>query len=1142
MRARDGRLVYAPTDLVRFLASPYASFLERLALERPGAVRPDPPDATSRLLSARGAAHEQAVLARFVARHGPACVIARGPDAGARTREALAAGRPLIAQAALAHDDLEGYADLLVRGPGGWEVWDAKLARAPRPGDLVQLGAYALLLERATGARPARLGLALGDGSEVAWRTDDVAFHTAAVERALRAQMASFRPEEPPDPEPGADHGRWQGEAERFFARTDHLVQVAGIERTQIEALRRAGVHTLAALAARGPAPVPGIGARALERLCQQARLQAQARAAGTLPYEVLPPTPDDPLRGLARLPPRSPGDVVLDLEGFPLVEGGLEYLWGVVAEEDGAPRHRAWWAHDAEQERRAVLAFLAWATERRRRHPDLHIYHYAAYERTALQRLVGRHGAGEDLLDDLLRGDVLVDLYPVVHQGLRIGTSSYSIKHIERLYRGPREGSVADGGDSIAAYEAWLASGEPADPARSPRLEALRAYNEDDCQSTWGLLGWLRERQAEHGIAWVPLRAPEAEDDAPAPALSPANAAREALAEGMLAEARGAPGEGPVDGARAGDEETRRLTTLLAHLLQFHRREDKPSWWAHFARRAMSPDDLVADPDSIGRLVRMKRPETPLQRSTGVWYAFEPEQETRLVEGDDALLISGAVAGAVTLERFDGPGQVLLKLGASALRSLGGKAPSRGALIPSGPLTTEGLRAAIAEVAEAWHRERRLPPCLDTLLRRRAPRLVAGAALPTAAEMADPVAAAVRVARALDGTTLCVQGPPGTGKTFVGARMIAALLADGRDVGLTAHSHKAVHQLLLEVGRAVGPGFRALKAGDGGEPDLLARHPGIEVRGTSRQAAEAFAGGLIAGTPWLFAQPALRGRLHTLFVDEAGQVALANAVAVAPSARNLVLLGDQMQLSQPIQGTHPGESGTSALLHLLRDRATIPPEQGLFLPTTRRMHPEVCRVVSGLSYEDRLVPHRSTVRRVVRVPTPLPAGARVRREAGVVFVPVEHAGRREASPEEAAVVAALLAELEGRATTDLEGRPAGPLALEDVLVVAPYNLQVRHLRDVLPEGARVGTVDRFQGQEARVVIVSLCTSYGESGGRGLDFVLDRHRLNVALSRACSLALVVGDPRLVHAPCRSVPTLLRLNRLARLLAAPPPRD
>jgi uncharacterized protein len=247
------------------------------------------------------------------------------------------------------------------------------------------------------------------------------------------------------------------------------------------------------------------------------------------------------------------------------------------------------------------------------------------------------------------------------------------------------------------------------------------------------------------------------------------------------------------------------------------------------------------------------------------------------------------------------------------------------------------------------------------------------------------------------------------------------------------------------------------------------------------------------------------------------------------------VLLGDPMQLAQPVQGTHPGESGSSVLGWALKDLATIPPERGLFLATTRRLHPDLCRFVSGVSYEGRLAPHRSTAARVVRVPERLPAGARVRQEAGILFVPAEHEGNAEASDEEADVVAALVRELLGRELTDEQGRVAGTVGLADVLVVAPYNLQVRRLLRALPEGARVGTVDRFQGQEAPVSIVSLTTSAGEAGPRGLDFVLDRNRLNVALSRARSLAIVVGDPRLARSACRSVEQMVRLNLLCRIV-------
>ncbi len=1130
---RDGAAwVFSPTDLVTFFGSPWAAWHERLLAQRPGAADPDPVEPGSATLAARGAAHEQAVLRRFEGRLGPAVRIAPGPGAAAATAAAMARGAPLIAQAALAHGAWAGYADLVVSDADGLTVWDAKLARSVRPRDLVQLGAYALLVERGTGRRVQRLGVALGDGREASFRADDVTFHTRAVERAFLEAQAAFDPGAPPEPEPGADHGRWSGAAQRWFERRDHLALVAGVSRAQIARLTQAGLGTLTALAGAAGATVPGIRPPTFEALREQAALQLQARRSGTLPWRVVPPTPEDPRRGLARLPPPSPGDVVLDLEGNPLVEGGLEYLFGAVALERGSPRYRAWWAHDPDAERRALEGFLAWVVARRRRHPGLHVYHYAAYEVTALKRLAGRTGAGEEALDGLLRGSVFVDLYPVVHQGLRIGAPSYSIKQVERLWRGAREEAVASGLSSIEAYERWEQSGEPADPARSPLLESLRAYNEADCRSTWDLVAWLRERQAEAGIAHVPPPSTEPAEGAPPSPLSEENARRQALAATLLAEIPADPVERAREAARWEVQE------LLAQLLEFHRREDKPAWWAHFERLSLSPDDLVDDPDSIGRLTRSRRPVEGVRRSKGVWYAFEAEQETRLSAGDRALLVCGGAWAEVGLERLDDRGEVLLSMGPAALTRLGGQPPPHGALVPVGPLRTEGLRAAIERVALAWRAGEGLPPPLHTLLHREGPRLRAGATLPDGGALSDPVGAAVATARALDGTTLCVQGPPGTGKTYVGARLIAALLADGRNVGIAAHAHKAIHHLLAAVAEAVGRGFTALKAGAGGDEGFVQRCKGLRVVEGSREAAEAYAGGLVAGTAWLFAQPALAGRLDALVVDEAGQLSLANVVAMAGSARNLVLLGDPMQLAQPTQGTHPGGSGASALVHLLGGHATIPPGRGLFLATTRRLHPEVCRVVSGLAYEDRLVPHRSTAGRVVRLPRRLPARARVRVEAGVVFVPVEHDGGPESSPEEVEEVARLLEELQGRALTDEGGAPAGTLGPEDVLVVAPYNLQVKALQRALGARVRVGTVDRFQGQEAAVVILSLTASAADAGPRGLEFVLDRNRLNVALSRARSLAVVVGDPRLARAPCRSVAALLQVNLAARLMSPP----
>ncbi len=364
---------------------------------------------------------------------------------------------------------------------------------------------------------------------------------------------------------------------------------------------------------------------------------------------------------------------------------------------------------------------------------------------------------------------------------------------------------------------------------------------------------------------------------------------------------------------------------------------------------------------------------------------------------------------------------------------------------------------------------------------------------------------------------------------------MIADLLRRGKNVGVVSNSHEAVLNLMDAAGRAYGEGFACLKVGSDADHPFFAAHPGAACAKGGKAGVAAYGGGLVGGTAWFFANEGMRGALDVLFVDEAGQVSLANLVGMAPSARSLVLLGDQMQLAQPIQGTHPGESGQSALEYALAGHATVPPDLGVFLDTTWRLHPEICAFVSGAVYEDRLQPESHTVHRRIRLPAD--GGTLVPKEAGILFSAVEHEGNTQASDEEVERVVAIVDELLGRTRTDRDGKPAGQVGLDDILFIAPYNMQVRRLADRLPAGARVASVDKFQGQEAPIVIVSLCASPGEAGPRGLGFVLDKNRLNVAVSRAQSLAIVVGDPRLALAPVASIADLVRQNLLCRLLEA-----
>jgi len=249
--------------------------------------------------------------------------------------------------------------------------------------------------------------------------------------------------------------------------------------------------------------------------------------------------------------------------------------------------------------------------------------------------------------------------------------------------------------------------------------------------------------------------------------------------------------------------------------------------------------------------------------------------------------------------------------------------------------------------------------------------------------------------------------------------------------------------------------------------------------------------------------------------------------VAAGVSARNIILIGDQMQLAQPIQGTHPGRSGLSALEHILDGAATVPPERGIFLSRTRRMHPDLCRFVSKAFYEGRLLPEAGNEQQCFVLDEhadPVP------KSAGLRFVSIEHQGCSQRSEPEADRICELYESLLRQRWTDREGR-VRPIGVEDILVVAPYNMQTNLLRTRLPVGARVGTVDRFQGQEAAVVLVSMTTSSGEDLPRHMDFLFSRNRLNVAVSRARCLAVIVASPRLLEISCRTVEQIKLINAL-----------
>jgi predicted RecB family nuclease len=1116
MQKIHGSLLYSPSDLNAFLENECITWLDRYDLEYPGELERDVTSEEEELISGAGDEHERRHLARLRAEDEVAIINRDSASAYADTITAMRRGAPVIYQARLERGEFAGWADFLLRADGaselgGWhyEVWDTKLARGMKPYFAIQLCSYAEMLEEVQHVRAVQAGIILGNLERKPLRLSDYWFYYRAVKRAFLEQQRLFDRNSPPPFPALADYRHWSGHvARRLEARRD-VSMVANIRSAQIAKLSEAGITTLPELAETRLASVPRLAQATFDRLRAQARLQERSQPGEPPAYELLPTNPNLPRQGLASLPPASEGDVAFDIEGYPLIDGGLEYLLGATVEEEGKLAFLEWWAHDPVQEKRSFERFVDWVYARWKQYPSMHVYHYAPYETTALKRLMSRYATREDEVDELLRNQVFVDLYSVVRQALLVGEPAYSLKNIEHLYLPKRAGEVATAGESMVYYHRWLTARDGESWSESPTLKLIRDYNQADCESTWQLIDWLRERQLESDRNFV---APEAPGE-----VSEVSTARAALARAMLAE---------IPGDRSTDAERWRVHELLAHLLEFHRREHKSLYWAKYQRMEMTEAELLENRECLAGAERTATPPQPVKQSFIYEYCF-PEQETKLRAGDKCFLACDGKTRA-TIETLYPDHRVLtFKRGRKI-----GPLPDRVSLIPDEIVGTKLIDDSIERTVRGYLANGTLPPSLQQFLFRLSPRLAGrndGPIIPSGQDVFEGSLAAVT---SLDGGTLCIQGPPGSGKTTKGGRLIAELLRRGKRVGISSNSHDAICVLMkAAAGQAqeLGIAFTAAKCG---EEDRQPPHPAIDMIRENGDLFLAPLPDLVGGTAWLFSRPEARGAFDYLFVDEAGQVSVANLVGMTPAARNIVILGDQMQLGQPIRGVHPGESGSSVLEYYLQDHATVPEEKGIFLPSTYRMRREICNFISDAVYEGRLQADACTAERTIRFAGPT---RRVGKEAGILYVPVEHQDNTYESDEEAAAIVEIVGELLGHDLAEA-GRPARKLTRKDILVVAPFNMQVRKLQALLP-GVRVGTVDKFQGQQAPVVIFSMTASEGDAAPRGLEFLFDKQRLNVAISRAQVLAVVVASPALERTRCTSLEQMRALNVYCRALEA-----
>ena len=1065
-------------------------------------------DATLELIRDKGFKHEAAVLARLEQLHGPAERIPPGgslADRARRTREAIERGATLIYQGALTKEAWLGYPDFLLRTgsaqAAGFAPEDAKLSRKAKGEYLLQLGVYAELLE-------ALFGIPVQGGTVHVAAGDPETFDLRRTRYILKRLMRDFESfvadkvrETKPLPCAACAQCDYKPRCEDEWRKADSPFFVAGLSGAQVVKLAAAGVHTLSQVAALSAATkIEGMGAETVAKLSAQARLQLDARKNGKHAFELLPRARG---RGFAMLPAPDEGDVFFDMEGDPLAGEGLEYLFGIFGRLTGAKdlEFRPIWAHSPADEKAAFESTMRLFVDQVLKHPGAHIYHYAAYEPTALKRLAMRYATMEAELDQLLRERRFVDLYRVVVQSLRASTESYSLKDLEALYWRERTGEVTTASDSIVEYERWCITKD------NTILDSIADYNKDDCLSTAHLRQWLE------GLRPVGVNLEIIDETA--------GEKREQSAERAQLEARKQALAAAVRACPHGDA---RVRDLIAELLWFHQRSQKPGWWALFERQAWSEDELVDDAESLGGLqLDINTPQVQVKRSLDTAFVFPP-QDTKLKVGDTPRIAEtlGYAGSIVELSAEDG--KIVLRRGMKS-----GAMPDRFSLVPA-PINMQSVPDAVIAFANRFARgptegDRAL---LDILMRR-VPRLKGRAADLPVRNPGEPLTdAVIRAVMDLNYSYLFIQGPPGTGKTYTAAQAIVALLRAGKRVGVSSNSHKAINKLLSEVEeRAAESGFRfnGAKKGNNDAPETEFNSLNITTIFDSKDASPQHR--LVGGTVFHFCREDQRGTFDYLFVDEAGQVSLGNLVAMAGAAANIVLVGDQMQLPQPVQGVHPGETGLSSLEYLLEDKATVPEDRGILLNESRRLHPTLCAFISEAIYDGRLEAHPSTAERHLML---RPGSDTALRPAGLSFVPIAHDGCTQSSRAEAEAIVRLFAELQTHKV--VRGGKESPVTLEDILIVAPYNLQVNLLKQLLPESAQVGTVDKFQGQEAAVVIVSMTTSKGVEAPRGTEFLFNPNRFNVAVSRAQCLAVVVHGAELLDGAWTKIDDLRRLNLFA----------
>jgi uncharacterized protein len=1031
-------------------------------------------------------------------------------QAVAETIAAMQNGADIIYQARLESGVWNGWADFLIKvekpsdlGNWSYEVLDTKLSKETKTGAILQISLYSEILEKIQGIMPEYMHIKNPNG-EHRYRVEDFAAYFRFMKEKLLDAIRKGE-ETYPDPVIHCDVCKWWPVCNQRRRADDHLGFIAGMGTLQIREVKKWDITTLESMAGL-PVPLalkPDRGsAETFEKLAHQARLQLEWRTINQPVFEILPLQENF---GFYQLPGPSGHDIFFDFEGDPYAGStGIEYLFGWYYRNS---YYDLWASNDAE-EKHALEKFMDLVMGIWKEDPQMHIYHFGAYEQTALKRLVGKYATREDELDRLLRAHVFVNLHTITRHAIIAGVERYSLKDLEKVHGYIRAIDLKIVSPHKLLYEGLLESGN-LDAVDKKTVAIVKDYNKDDCISAQYLRDWLEKLRRELIEKGNNISRPQVEDGIPSENITEHQQRIQPLFDDLV---RDIPFE------RENRNPEQQAKWLVANMLDWYRREKKSVWWEYFRLRELPDEELLDEKEAISKLVYTGKRDV-IAKSVIDYYEF-PEQEFEMEPGDNVKFRGESIGSIYLVSRSD------RLIGLKKVLKQKDNHPTH--VVKFTTINDKVKEESVIRIAQ-WVAqngitgEGRYKAGRELLLR----------FIPSFSNdkeyFEDPLEEAIFRAMNLNGGILPIQGPPGTGKSYTASRMILALIKAGKKIGITALSHKVITGLLEKVLVTAGNENFSIRIVQKVPERSGTNDPNWEEVTDNAQVLDGIHSGcnIAAGTSFMWSRAEFFESVDYMFVDEAGQLSLIDTLALSHAGKNIVLLGDPQQLKQPQKGSHPEGTEVSALEHILNEQKTISNEQGVFLNKTWRMHPEISSYISGLFYDNRLetVPGTSNQRL---------EGSTRYIKPGIYFHAVEHHGNQGSSLEEVEKVVSVVNDLlsGGVYFRDSDGNKH-ELLTKDIKIISPYNAQVNALKRAMPH-IQTGTVDKFQGQEAPVIIFSMATSTPEDAPRGMEFLYSLNRLNVAVSRAKAVFILVASQALFEPVCRSPNQMKLVNALCRL--------